>query len=121
MRYFVLPREGLSDDLKAALTRGLGLSLQDPEACARHCDRYGVEDVAAFVDELGEAQAALATAKAVGASIQVDWQGRLCYDLPQAPDDGTSDGGAPDEGGLDRAPWKDDAWLAALVGDRKLA
>lgn len=115
MRYFVFPREGLSDDMRAALHRGLGLSTQDLSACARHCDRYGVVDVDAFVDELEEAQAAVATAIALGAPVMVDWQGRLCYDLPFAPDDGAPDEGAYDEGDAEER-WKDDAWLAALLG-----
>ena len=113
MRYYVLPLEGLSDDLSAALTRGLGLSPRDVEACARHCERYGVDDVDAFVEELGEAQAALATAKVLGAPIRVDWCGRLCYDLALAPDVVTDE--------ETEEPWKDDAWLAAFVGEKRTA
>ena len=112
MRYFVLPREGLADDVKAALTRGLGLSSQDLGACERHCQRYGIEDVALFVEELGEAHAALATARALGVPILMDWHGRLCYDVPLAPDDGSAD---EEEG------WQDDAWLAALLEGTKAA
>lgn len=108
MRYFVLPREGLSDDLRAALTRGVGLSPQDARACARHCARYGVDDPAAFAEELEEAQAAIAAARLLRVQVRVDWRGRLCYDLPPAHDDGAAE---DDEEG-----WRDDAWLVALVG-----
>ncbi len=109
MRYFVLPLEGLSDDIRAALSRGLGLSPADANACARHCARYGVDDVEAFIEELGEAQAAVATAKALGAPIMVDWQGRLCYDVPSAPERGEQEEAA--------GAWMDDEWLAKLTDD----
>lgn len=107
MRYFVLPHEGLSDDMRAALTRGLGLSPCDLRSCSEHCLRYGIADEAAFRDELGEAQAALATAKILGAVVMTDWRGRLCYDLPDAPDDGVFE---EEAGG-----WRDDRWFAALI------
>jgi hypothetical protein len=106
MRYFVLPHEGLSDDMQAALTRGLGLSPHDAPTCERHCRRYGVTDVAAFLDELGEAQASLATARMLSVPVMVDWRGRLCYDLP----------GAPDLNEEAAEGWQDDAWLASLFG-----
>lgn len=113
MRYYVLPHEGLSDDLRAALSRGLGLSSQDAMTCARHCERYGIEDVNAFADELEEAQATLATARALSAPIRVDWCGRLCYDLPLAPDLATEE--------EDEEPWRDDDWFAALVEEKRPA
>jgi hypothetical protein len=114
MRYFVLPHEGLSDNFHAALTRGLGLSSLNTEACRRHCLRYEVEDMDKFIEELEEAQAALATAYALGAPVMVDWQGRLCYDVPRAMDKGIE---AEDE-----APaWQSDTWLASLFSDTRLA
>lgn len=113
MRYYVLPREGINDDMSAALTRGLGLSLQDEAACERHCRRYGVTDLAAFLDELGEAQAALATARVLGATVGVDWCGRLCYDLPSVPDDGKTD--------EDGEGWRSDEWFAGLLGEARTA
>ena len=104
MRYFVLPREGLSDDMRAALSRGLGLCPLNTRACERHCERYGVADVSAFFEELSEAQAVIATAKMVGAPILVDWCGQLCYDLPEAPDDEVE-------------AWRRDDWLERLFGE----
>ncbi len=112
MRYFVFPHEGLSDDLRAALTRGLGLASYDTEACRRHCARYGIDDVEAFIEELEEAQTALATAYALGAPLMTDWRGRLCYELPRAADD--------DRGDEDEKPlWQSDDWLASLLAEPK--
>lgn len=112
MRCYVLPFEGLSEDMEAALFRGLGLSALDARACERHCARYSVEDVADFVEELENAQAAVATARALGTPIMVDWRGRLCYDVPAAPDHDTQDEDVQEE---DRCPWRNDAWLATMV------
>ena len=111
MRYFLLPREGLSDDMAAALAGGRGLSIGDVGTVERHCLRYEVDDGAAFAEELEEAQAALATAKALGAAIRVDERGRLCYDVPPA----AGKVGKPDE------PWQDDAWLAEMLGEPRTA
>lgn len=108
MRYFVFPTEGLSDDLRAALTRGLGLASYDAQACRRHCLRYGIEDIDAFIEELEEAQTAIATAYALGAPLMTDWCGRLCYELPRAADNDHRD----DE--QDRPLWQSDTWLASL-------
>src|SRR4051794_18184258 len=108
MRYYVLPREGFTEDMRVALVRGLGLSPKDSFVCERHCQRYGVgTSLETFIEELEEAQTALATAKVLGAMVMVDWQGQLCYDLPLAPDDGS--------GAEDAEVWKDDRWLASLI------
>lgn len=103
MRYFVFPSEGLSENLQAALTRGLGICSMDSEACRRHCERYGVEDIDGFVDELEDAQASLATAFALGAPVMVDPSGRLCFDLPRT-----------EEKANPEAPWQNDGWLSSL-------